>query len=165
MTFSPRLYLEELPEAFQDFRGLEDFRDRSEDLREWFGSEFYTDGKGALVTEVKEGGPAEQAGIREGDIILAVGETEINSEMSLSEAVASHEAGDEVLIKLMRRDEEESLELPVTLAETADGTALLGLKYAVPLHNRMFRMPEFRLLPRRPEGPPPLQLERPQQNL
>ncbi len=165
MTFSPRLFLDRFPESLENLRDLKDFRGRTEDLKDWFGSEFYTNGKGALVTEVNEGGPAEQAGIQEGDIILSVGKTEISTKMTLSKAVASHKPGDKVVIKLMRREEDETIEVPVTLAETAEGTALLGLKYAVPIRNQMFRIPDLRIPPRGPEGRPPMQLDRPRRNL
>jgi len=85
---------------------------------------------GVLVQQVSAGSPADKAGIRGsfmpieidgaevligGDIITAVGETEISSVLALTQALRQFEAGDEVTLTLLR--DGESLELTVTLGE------------------------------------------------
>src|SRR5690606_8864178 len=48
---------------------------------------------GALVTEPSAGGPAETAGIRSGDVIIAVDGDEISDALDLSRTIASKDPG------------------------------------------------------------------------
>ncbi|MGY2082744.1 S1C family serine protease [Blastococcus sp. SYSU DS0539] len=63
-----------------------------------------TDGTrdGALVLNVEPGSPAAQAGIREEDIIIAVGDTPVGSSEELAVAIDAREPGDRVSIELVR---------------------------------------------------------------
>ncbi len=58
--------------------------------------------KGALIGEVEQGGPAEKAGIRSGDVILAVDHTEIAHAQELPRLVARHQPGSRVTLTLRR---------------------------------------------------------------
>lgn len=70
---------------------------------------------GAAVVETAEDGPAERAGIRPGDVIVAVGDTTVTDVVALAEALASYRPGDVVEIAWLRDGEERSAE--VTLGE------------------------------------------------
>jgi len=60
-----------------------------------------TDGRslpGAYVDQVEPGGPADVAGITQGDTIVAIGSTTVSSGAALSEALVDHKPGDRVTI-------------------------------------------------------------------
>jgi serine protease Do len=71
--------------------------------------------QGALVSDVTTGGPAEKAGIRSGDVIVAFNGKEIRDEHDLPQAVASMTPGKTVDVRLLREGKE--MTIPVTIAE------------------------------------------------
>jgi Do/DeqQ family serine protease len=77
--------------------------------------------KGALVSTVQPGSPAERAGIRRGDLILAVGGKPVNDSNALRNEVSRHQPGSELALTLWRNGQERGV--TVRLAEmprTAD---------------------------------------------
>lgn len=68
---------------------------------------------GAYVTRVETGSPADQSGIRRGDIIVQIGDLEINQQRSYLNALFAQQPGDTVTIKIIRQ--KEILELRITL--------------------------------------------------
>lgn len=70
---------------------------------------------GAYVEVVEENSSAAKAGLKVGDIIIAIDETEINTHSALVATVATYRAGDTVTLKIMREHKE--LELKMTFAE------------------------------------------------
>lgn len=52
--------------------------------------------KGVLIAGVVEGGSAEKAGLKEGDVILKIGAKEVNSTASLQEEIGKRRPGDKV---------------------------------------------------------------------
>ncbi|MFA4814499.1 MAG: trypsin-like peptidase domain-containing protein [Candidatus Gracilibacteria bacterium] len=60
---------------------------------------------------VVEGSPAEDAGLKEGDVILAVNDKELTPSFSLSNAIAAYLVGDVVTLKVWRDGEELSIQL------------------------------------------------------
>lgn len=58
--------------------------------------------KGVVVSSVGDGTPADNVGIRRGDIIVRFGETEINAYADLKKAIDEHRAGDNVQISIIR---------------------------------------------------------------
>ena len=70
---------------------------------------------GVLVQGVVPGGPADEAGIRPGDVILAVDGQEIDQQTTFTEALFVHDPGDTVPVTIQRGDEE--LTVDVTLGE------------------------------------------------
>ncbi len=70
---------------------------------------------GAFVISVETGGPAEDAGIEEGDIILGIGDQRINGQTTFTEALFAFTPGETVPVTVMRDGEER--EFPVRLAQ------------------------------------------------
>jgi serine protease Do len=58
--------------------------------------------KGALVGEVEPGGPSDKAGLKAGDVIVGVDQTEVPRVEDLPRIVARHAPGSKVSLKVMR---------------------------------------------------------------
>jgi serine protease Do len=71
--------------------------------------------KGALVSDVTKEGPAEKAGIRSGDVIVAFNGKDVNDEHELPQIVASTKPGKKVDVRVVREGKE--LSIPVTVSE------------------------------------------------
>jgi S1-C subfamily serine protease len=59
-------------------------------------------GGGALVTQVIPGGPADQAGLQQGDLITAVNTQPVAGPADIASVVDSRSVGDEVLLQINR---------------------------------------------------------------
>ena len=79
--------------------------------------------RGIYVMEVLEEGAADKAGIREGDIIVRIDDTDINSKSSLLETIGTRRPGDEVKI-YVRRDEK-LMDFNVTLRNISGTTEIV----------------------------------------
>lgn len=66
---------------------------------------------GAYVAQVAEDGPAAAAGIQEGDIITAIGDTKITSASDAILAVRTHSIGETVKVTVMRGSEEKTIDV------------------------------------------------------
>lgn len=86
--------------------------DLSAEMAEAFGLD-NTDG--ALINEVEDGTPADEAGIKRGDIIVAIEDRPVRSANELRLRIAETPPGATVRVKLLRSGKERSLE--VTLAD------------------------------------------------
>ena len=73
------------------------------------------DDEGALVASVTPGGPADEADIQPGDVIVAFDGQKIERMRGLPRIVAETEIGKEVTVDVWRRGEQ--IEVPVTLGE------------------------------------------------
>jgi S1-C subfamily serine protease len=107
--------------------------------------ELTIEGSGAVIAEVISGGPAEAAGVREGDVVLAVDGQELNADKNLADVIAEYEPGDIVALEIERPGEEGPLELSVALGEHPEkgGSAYLGVRYHSLPHVEMLRgLPE-----------------------
>ncbi len=71
---------------------------------------------GALVEKVEPGGPADAAGVRRGDVVIAAGPEEIRSSGDLISALRNYTPGDTVGLKILR--DGEKITLRVDLAES-----------------------------------------------
>ncbi len=60
------------------------------------------DRDGCLVSTVKPGGPAEQAGVREGDIIVSVDAKQISEIGDIKSTISRHAPDDTVTLRLLR---------------------------------------------------------------
>src|SRR5687768_392557 len=74
--------------------------------------------RGAIVTSVATGGPAERAGIRRGDVITAVNNTPVNDPNSLRNTVAALAPGTNTTVTLQRNGQDQRVS--VALAELPD---------------------------------------------
>lgn len=66
-----------------------------------------SDIKGVYVSGVQEGGAAENAGIKEGDVITHIGSIEVNSVAKLQEEVGKRKPGDQVLVTVKNQSGEQ----------------------------------------------------------
>ncbi len=78
-------------------------------------AQMYGVSAGAYITSVAEGSCAQKAGLQEGDIIVGVDETVIDSSSALSAAVSAYRAGDTAKLKVIR--DNETVELTITFDE------------------------------------------------
>lgn len=69
---------------------------------------------GAVVNSVVDGGPAAQAGIQKGDIIVAIDDTDITSYDILVSAINKHKVGDTVTVRVYRNKDYINLKLTLT---------------------------------------------------
>jgi S1-C subfamily serine protease len=70
---------------------------------------------GALIVRVTSNGPAAQAGLKAGDVIVQVGNTQVTNVSSLSDALLSSNPGETVPVKVYRGNQQ--LTVNVTLGE------------------------------------------------
>lgn len=70
---------------------------------------------GVVVLDVTAGGPADDAGLQQGDIITKIGEYELNAQTTFSEALFNYAPGDEIDIEINRGGDEMTVTL--TLGE------------------------------------------------
>jgi serine protease Do len=94
----------------------------TEEIAEGLGLE---EAEGALVASVTPTGPAEEAGIQPGDVIVEFGEEDIEEMRELPRVVAETEVGSEVEVTVLRRGEERTLEVTLGELEVAEEEGLL----------------------------------------
>jgi membrane-associated protease RseP (regulator of RpoE activity) len=88
----------------------------------------------ALISDVDSGDPADEAGVEEGDIILAVGGKAIDERHDLATLIREHQPGDEIVLTVLRRgDPSEIMQVEATLGRDRDeeGEVVphLGVRY------------------------------------
>jgi membrane-associated protease RseP (regulator of RpoE activity) len=114
-----------------------------------YGMMPYTDtASGALVFQVAEGSPAEEAGIETGDVILGVEGERLAQAYDLADRIGEYEPGAEVTLEILRRNGTKEDVIVVLGAHPEDAEkAFLGIQY-LPTPRRMFlgRSPEGDLL-------------------
>ncbi len=71
--------------------------------------------QGAYIREVVANGPSAQAGLRAGDVIVALGNAAIDDQTPLPQALLQFQVGSDVVLKVARGDQE--LTITVTLRE------------------------------------------------
>jgi len=81
-------------------------QDLNQDLAKSFGMK---EGKGALVTDVKEDSPADHAGIQQGDVIISYQGSSVEDGVTLQRFVTKTTVGSKVPIKVMRDGHEKDL--------------------------------------------------------
>lgn len=92
-------------------------QDLSQDLAKSFGIK---NAKGALVSDVKEESPADQAGLKQGDVITAFQGSPVEDAVALQRLVTRTAVGMKVLVKVIRDGHEK--DLTVTIGEQLDTT-------------------------------------------
>ncbi len=74
---------------------------------------------GAYITRVFPDSPAEKAGLERGDIIMKLGDRDVNAEYSIARAVSQLKVGDRVYLFVDRENEQREVE--VVLEESPEG--------------------------------------------
>lgn len=92
-------------------------QDLSQDLAKSFGIK---NAKGALVSDVKEESPADQAGLKQGDVITAFQGSPVEDAVALQRLVTRAAVGMKVSVKVIRDGHEK--DLTVTIGEQLDTT-------------------------------------------
>jgi len=91
-------------------------RTLTEDLARALGLKYV---KGVIVVEVIKNSPAEKAGVKENDIIVAVNHKKVETADQLKSMIRSYPAGTKVVLTIVR--EEEEMNLPVVLGSSEEG--------------------------------------------
>jgi membrane-associated protease RseP (regulator of RpoE activity) len=94
---------------------------------------------GAVITQVVPDSPADQAGLREGDVIVAVDGQQVGVDGDLAQLIGGYQPRDRVTLEVQRPGQEPQ-RVPVRLAENPEkeGAAYLGVFYSSSLH---FQLP------------------------
>ncbi len=83
---------------------------------------------GALVRKVEADSSAAKAGLKSGDLVIAVDDRQVDVDNTLSQILDGYKAGDRVTLTVYRGTEE--LKVEVTL-DSKDGKAYLGIFYTM----------------------------------
>ncbi len=89
-------------------------------------------GNGAYVAAVSAGGPAEKAGIVQGDFIVSVDGTPVDTQHTLGDLIGSKKPGDAVTLSVQSAGQPKARDVQVTLGKAADkDAAWLGVQYSI----------------------------------
>jgi C-terminal processing protease CtpA/Prc len=112
--------------------------DLTEQLGNYFG---VLHGEGALIQSVENDSPAQDAGLRAGDVIVAIGDEDVEDASDVTKAMREYEEGDEVTVHIIR--DKQKMDLLVTVDEVDDGDwpLVLSVPDMPPMH---FKAPNMR---------------------
>jgi membrane-associated protease RseP (regulator of RpoE activity) len=116
--------------------------DLSDELREYFGA---PKDAGALVASVEDNSPADKAGLRVGDVIVAVDGKDIDSTWDLRGAIKEKKDGEAVRIDVLRGRNRQTL--TATLVEKDFGPGRIRVQNLTDLGERLgetFNSPEWK---------------------
>ncbi len=90
-----------------------------------------------MILEVLPESPAEEAGLHEGDVILAIDGKDLETDDSLSEIIAAHAPGDIIRVKVqsLHKAEPDEIDVELSVHPEQEEKAYLGISY--------MQMPEF----------------------
>lgn len=100
-------------------------QDLTPDLAKSFGLESF---KGALIAEVTKNGPADQAGIKQGDVVLVFNGKEITDASTLRNEVGNKRIGEEVKMIVWRGKERKEIMVTIGNLEELIKTEKASLK-------------------------------------
>jgi hypothetical protein len=115
--------------------------DLGEQLGEYFG---VADGEGALITEVVEDSPAADAGLQAGDIIIQIGDDEVEDSRDVTNFMRDTEENDEIQVRILREKQEQTI--TVTVGERPDDFGWMGKG------DFTIKAPRIKVLPRHLPG-------------
>lgn len=101
-------------------------QDINRELSQHFGVE---EGTGVLITKIREGSPAEKAGLRVGDVIIKADGVRVEAGEDLSKLVQDKKKGDKVKIELLRDKKKMSVEVEVEEEETRRTPDMFGFPF------------------------------------
>jgi len=85
---------------------------------------------GALIVDVVDEGPADEAGLMVGDIVTAVDGRELDDDWSLADAIGDHDPGDMVALDVTRGHRQRTVEVELGRNPQLGGeTPWLGVSY------------------------------------
>jgi hypothetical protein len=102
--------------AFQRTSGMPRFSSRAAGPHLGVLPDLSRQDEGFVVMSVVPDGPAEQAGVQAGDVVIQLGDDKIADRDAIAQAILRHKAGDEVTV-IVQRDGQEKM-LKVTLQES-----------------------------------------------
>ncbi len=82
--------------------------------------------RGALVSQVEEGGPGDKAGLKPGDVILAVDGRTVERSSELPPAIAAIKPGKQVTLRIWRNKSERDVKIRIGELEDEPAIASLG---------------------------------------
>ncbi len=86
----------------------------SEQLADYFGVK---NNNGVLITEVAEDSPAQKAGLKAGDVIVAIEDEEISNYADVKEIVGESDQGDKLTFTILRNKRKKKIEVEVGESE------------------------------------------------
>jgi S1-C subfamily serine protease len=89
-------------------------------------------GRGAVIVEVEADSPADEAGLEEGDVVVAVDGQELSADETLADVIGAYDPGDTVTLDVKRPGpDEETREVTIELGQHPEDEekAYLGVKY------------------------------------
>jgi serine protease Do len=111
----------------------------TEQLGGYFG---VTDGEGALITEVLAGTTAEKAGVRAGDVIIAVDGDQVSDVCDVAESIGEKDVDDVVKLTIIR--DKKQMELSVTVGEDDRSPRSMGSREMDGVREFKFFAPRMR---------------------
>ncbi len=117
--------------------------DLTRQLGTYFGVER---GRGALVSEVEEGSPAEAAGLKAGDVIVAIDDEKVGDVNEARELIRDRKEGDKVSVSVLR--DRKPLKLTVEVEERhgwGDLNSLRGTFAVAPAVPKVPSMPKLKV--------------------
>ena len=90
--------------------------------------------RGVFVTGIQKGGAADEAGLREGDIIQRIDSVDILNAAEFSEHIGRHRPGDQINVQYMRKDK--ILNATVTL-KGEDAEAIAATESLTEIHQKL----------------------------
>ncbi len=98
--------------------------------------------KGALIAEVAQGGPAEKAGMKKDDVVIAYRGKEIPDSSTLQNEVAETPIDQEVKVTVLRSSKKEELTVKIGNLETATKILAASVKERLGIEVRPLNPPE-----------------------
>ena len=96
--------------------------------------------KSLLVKEVVAGSPADEAGLKQDDIILALNSEEVSTQENFAQAIQALSPSDSVTLTISREDIDQPFDIEVILGEnpTEEGAGYLGIRVGVFINMEYF---------------------------
>lgn len=79
--------------------------------------------EGVYITSIEEGGAAEEAGVKEGDVVISIDNIKVNTSTELQEQISKYRPGDKVKVLVIRSNKEKPFD--ITLRNTKGGTGII----------------------------------------